>query len=107
MIGFRIWGPGVGGFYPLRQRLNNHEETLVSAKAANPVSLGVEELLGGSRVVTGRVISRVTILITVLRGLITPLITTHEPPSRGQAGDSNALRTQTRNRNLSAKVYYG
>ena len=30
----------------------------------------------------GRVISRVTILITLLRGLIPPLITTHEPPSR-------------------------
>ena len=30
-----------------------------------------------------RVISRVSILITQNRGLITPLITTHEPPSRG------------------------
>ena len=29
-----------------------------------------------------RVITRVTILITHIRGLITPLITTHEPPSR-------------------------
>ena len=28
------------------------------------------------------VISRVPILITHIRGLITPLITTHEPPSR-------------------------
>ena len=36
-------------------------------------------LLGGSWVV----ISRVTILITHIRGLITPLITTHEPPSMG------------------------
>ena len=40
-----------------------------------------KELLGGSWVVTSRVISRVTILITHIRGLITPLITTHEPPS--------------------------
>ena len=39
-------------------------------------------LLGGSWVVISRVISRVTILITHIRGLITPLITTHEPPSR-------------------------
>ena len=31
--------------------------------------------------VIGRVISRVTILITHIRGLITALITTHEPPS--------------------------
>ena len=28
------------------------------------------------------VISRVTIVITHIRGLITPLTTTHEPPSR-------------------------
>ena len=28
------------------------------------------------------VISRVTIVITHIRGLITPFITTHEPPSR-------------------------
>ena len=38
-------------------------------------------VLGGSWVVISRVISRVTILITHIRGLITPLITTHEPPS--------------------------
>ena len=44
-----------------------------------------ESLLGGSWVVISRVISRVTILITHIRGLIiilTPLITTPEPPSR-------------------------
>ena len=39
-------------------------------------------VLGGSWVVISRVISRVTILITHIRGLITPLITTHEPPSK-------------------------
>ena len=39
-------------------------------------------LLGGSWVVISGVISPLTILITLLRGLITPLITTHEPPSR-------------------------
>ena len=38
-------------------------------------------ILGGSWVVISRVISRVTILITLIRGLITLLITTHEPPS--------------------------
>ena len=38
-------------------------------------------LLGGSWVVRSGVISRVTIVITHIRGLITPLITTHEPPS--------------------------
>ena len=41
-------------------------------------------LLGGSGVVISRVISRVTILVTHIRGLITLLITTHEPPSTGQ-----------------------
>ena len=39
-------------------------------------------LLGGSWVVISGVISRVTIIITPIRGLITLLITTHEPPSR-------------------------
>ena len=32
--------------------------------------------------VISRVLSRVSILISLVRGLITPLITTHEPPSR-------------------------
>ena len=32
------------------------------------------------------VISRVTIVITHIRGLITPLITAHEPPSRSSSG---------------------
>ena len=41
-----------------------------------------EGLLGGSWLVLSRVRSRVTILITHIRGLITPLVTTHEPPSR-------------------------
>ena len=38
-------------------------------------------LPGGSWVVRSRVISRVTILITHIRGLITLLIATPEPPS--------------------------
>ena len=40
-------------------------------------------ILGGSWVVISSVISRVTILISHIRGLITPLITSHEPLSRG------------------------
>ena len=39
-------------------------------------------MLGGSWVVISRVISRVTMVATYIRGLITPLVTTHEPPSR-------------------------
>ena len=40
-------------------------------------------LLGGSWIVINGLISRVTILISHIRGLITPPITTREPPSRG------------------------
>ena len=38
-------------------------------------------ILGGSWLVISGVLSTVTILITHTKGLITPLITTHEPPS--------------------------
>ena len=41
----------------------------------------VPELLGGSWVVISGVISRVSVIITHISGLITPLKTTHEPPS--------------------------
>ena len=44
-------------------------------------------VLGGSWVVISGVISRATIVITHIRGLITPLITTHEPPSRDATTD--------------------
>ena len=37
-------------------------------------------LLGGSWVIRSSVISRITMVITYIRGLITPLATTHEPP---------------------------
>ena len=39
------------------------------------------EALGRSWVVISGVLSRVTFVITHVRGLITALITTHEPPS--------------------------
>ena len=62
-------------------------------------------VLGGSWVVISRVISRVSILITHIRGLLTPLITTHEPPSRAlnytfeacsfQSGISDAITPRT------------
>ena len=38
-------------------------------------------LLGGSWVVTSRVISPLIWIITIVTPLIAPLITTHEPPS--------------------------
>ena len=46
---------------------------------------GCMNLLGASWVVISGVVSRVTVIITHIRGLITPLITTHEPPSRRAA----------------------
>ena len=52
-------------------------------KNAERVSVTVEGLLGGSWGVISGVISRVTIVITHIRGLITLLIITHEPPSIG------------------------
>ena len=51
-------------------------------KALGASALG-QQVLGGSWVVISRVISRVTIVISPIRGLIAPLIATHEPPSRG------------------------
>ena len=39
-------------------------------------------ILGGSWVVISGVISKVTIVMTHIRGRIALLITTHEPPSR-------------------------
>ena len=53
---------------------------------------GIRLLLGGSWVVVSRVISKVTILITHIRGLITLLITTHEPPSRQEEQNSLKVR---------------
>ena len=43
---------------------------------------GVHYILGGSWGVISGVISKATVIITHIRGLITPLMTTHEPPSR-------------------------
>ena len=42
----------------------------------------VSKVLGGSWVVISRVISPLIWVITIVTLLITPLITTHEPPSR-------------------------
>ena len=44
----------------------------------------LDSLLGGSWAVISGVLSRVTIVIAHIRGLITPLITTHEPPSESK-----------------------
>ena len=58
-----------------------HPDYLLGKRTLKPAVDGrVSGILGGSwAVITG--VSRVTILITPIRGLITLLITTHEPPS--------------------------
>ena len=58
--------------------------------------LALRGLLGGSWVVISRVRSRVTILITHIKGLITPLITTHEPPSRVQGREMKLRRLEVK-----------
>ena len=60
-----------GGRTPTPRQTNGHQGNA----GADP------GLLGGSWLDISRVISRVTIVITYIRGLITPPITTHEPPS--------------------------
>ena len=45
------------------------------------LNLSFRNLEGGSWVLISRVISRVTIIITYMKGLINPLITTPKPPS--------------------------
>ena len=55
-----------------------------------------------------RVISGVTILITHIRGLITPLITTHEPPSRvleSLTSGLEAICMQPRSSNAFPELY--
>ena len=67
--------------HPNHQSLKSHSRTrskLYFPKQATEV-LGI--LLGGSWVAINGVIIGVTILITHVRGLLTPLMTTHEPPS--------------------------
>ena len=55
-------------------------------------------MLGGSWVVISGVVSRVTIVITQIWGLITPLITTHEPPSAHafKLWDTDLIRSRMR-----------
>ena len=50
----------------------------------------------GSWVVISGIISRVTTLITHIRGLITPLVTTHEPPSIPYTLEPSTLNAETK-----------
>ena len=51
-----------------------------------------QKVLGGSWVVLSRLRSRVTILITSIRGRITPLITAHEPPTSSRKLRENPMK---------------
>ena len=51
-----------------------------------------QKVLGGSWVVLSRVRSRVTILITSIRGRRTPLITAHEPPTSSRKLRENPMK---------------
>ena len=55
-----------------------------------------ERLLGGSWVAISEVISKVTIVTTHIRGLITLLKTTHEPPSKTVTEKGSELRERRR-----------
>ena len=55
---------------------------MMSRPAGDDRISGEGSILGGSWEVISGVISRATVTITHIRGLITPLIATHEPPSR-------------------------
>ena len=69
---------------PLLAILPNHEGNTTSYhyEDGRVATIGLSySLLRGSWVVISGAISRVTIVITQIRRLITPLITTHEPPS--------------------------
>ena len=61
-------------------------------------------MLGGSWVVISGVISKVTIVITHIRGLITPLISTHEPPSKTSGSGSRFLSSWFRVEGLGSKA---
>ena len=69
-----------------------------NAPLANTGTLGAVArcLLGGSWVVISGVISPLIWVITIVTLLITPLITTHEPPSAHVFGDALSSTAQHR-----------
>ena len=57
---------------------------------------GLQTVLGGSWVVISGVLSPLIWVITIVTLLITPLITTHEPPSSAYPGISQPCRGRSR-----------
>ena len=63
-------------------------------------------ILKGSWDLVSRVITKVTILITPIRGLITLLTKSHDPPSRGPYAKKTAQLTTKQYRGLNNYLYY-
>ena len=80
----------------------SYSGSYISTKLAPPPEDWFKSIvLGGSWVVVSRVISRVTILITHIRGLITPLRNIHAPPSsEGKRGSCRSQQRRTNHRDL-------
>ena len=64
-------------------------------------------VLGGSWVVISGVISRVTLIVTHIRRRVTPLISTHEPPSKADLLFQNLKDTRVRYLGLSWQYRQG
>ena len=69
----------------LRLRANTAGQAQRLSARCQDLSFLSKRLLGGSWVVISGVMSRVTIAITYIRGIISSLITTQEPPSTDPA----------------------
>ena len=81
-LGFRL-EPAELGLKPSTRGSDHGKAMCRSCVLVSGFDSFMDFILGGSWVVISGVISRVTTVITQVRGLKTPLITTHEPPSRG------------------------
>ena len=78
---------------------------LTLASRRKTLNVQSDALLGGSWVVISGVISRVPLkgsLITHIRGLVTPFITTHEPPSKPETSEAQRLQIEKGPRKNSA-----
>ena len=62
-------------------------------------------VLGGSWVVISALISTETIVITHVKGLITLLITTHEPPSRVNCYESKQIIRQPKQPKTQHRIF--
>ena len=78
-MGFPIWGSYLKFYKAIPKK--NYFGAVGSSCVLAAGRCRCPTLLGGSWVVISGGISRITIVLSPIRGLITLLITTHEPPS--------------------------